>query len=130
MTLMTGGQRRMIFKLKNEKGLDDDTLHSLVYNVTKKNSLKHLTTTDAIKVIENLKGGVNKATYQQQKFIMTLYSDLDFNFEQFKTFMKNKFDINIYEDNFFKDVTKQDASKVIEGMKNLKDRRRKAKKVG
>ncbi len=77
MTLMTGGQRRMIFKLKNEKGLDDDTLHSLVYNVTKKNSLKHLTTTDAIKVIENLKGGVNKATYQQQKFIMTLSSSCE-----------------------------------------------------
>ncbi len=53
MKRMTEKQRRKIFKLAEEYGLDNDLLHTYIFNLVGKNSIKELNIADAGKVIDN-----------------------------------------------------------------------------
>jgi len=56
MAKITIAQMRMIYGLAKKKGMDNDTLHAYIYQLTNKSSLKHLSIMDAKKVIDSLSG--------------------------------------------------------------------------
>ena len=56
MVSISDAQRRKIFKLRTEKGLDDDTLRAYIHSLVGKSSLKELSVRDAISVIDALEG--------------------------------------------------------------------------
>ncbi len=53
MKRMTEKQRRKIFKLAQEYGLDNDLLHTYIFNLTGKKSIKKLNILDAKEVIDS-----------------------------------------------------------------------------
>ncbi len=61
-TPITAPQRRAIFAIAREQGMDNDLLHAAVKAVTKKQSLKDLTKTEARRVIDHLKNPNQSAT--------------------------------------------------------------------
>ncbi len=77
MTKATASQIRKIHALANEVGIDNDTLHSHIYNITKKKSIKELNITDAINVIDSLQTSEKgRMTWKQRRFIFFLFFQL------------------------------------------------------
>ena len=129
MTKITTAQCRKIHALERERGIDSDMLHAHVYSLTKKESLKNLSITEAINVIDSLSGtDTGRITYRQKDFLLKLCIKLKWtddkeqpNIDILNGFIKGQTgapDINW--------LTKKQASKVIEAMKAMaeKDRRK------
>ena len=53
MIKITAAQRRKIFILAKEYGLDNDLLHTYIFNLVGKKSIKKLNVLDAIKIIDS-----------------------------------------------------------------------------
>lgn len=128
MNKMSAAQRRKIFKLAGEKGLDDELLHAYVHSLTGKGSLKDLSIADAIKIIDGLEGekknADNMITDKQRKFIEGLAKEIGwldeengFDRARLNGWIKSKFGT----DNINWLTTKK-ASDVIEGLKAMKER--------
>lgn len=120
---MTSAQRRMIFKLSGERGLDDELLHAFIFNLTGKKSTKELTITEAVKVIDGLSenSGCN-ITFRQIKYIYALAVELGWVDEHGNA---NKAAINRFISKQTRVatvqwLTQQQASSIIEQMKNIK----------
>lgn len=123
MNKMSDGQRRRIFGLRKEKGLDEDTFRAYLFNVTGKSSLKELSIREAITVIDGLEGRPQrpegKITTSQLNYIETLAKKFgwvldsgEVDIKKLTTWVENKF--NISQVNW---LTKKQAQNVIEGLK-------------
>jgi len=123
--MMTGAQRRMIFKLKGENGLDDELFRTFMYSKVKKSSTKDLTIAEAIKIIDALsptKSNVpDRITTKQQKYIEGLAKQYGWVGENNKTDMLrlNGWLAKRYGVNSIIWLTPKNASDAIEGLKAM-----------
>ena len=128
------GQRRMIFKLAREKGLDNDLLHAYIENLTGKASLKYLTIIDARNVIDSLNdnkasGSKGMATFKQRRFIEGLAADIGWVVEGSKKLDRERLNAWLYHRYGISNIrwlTAKKASDAIEGLKAMVKRRREA----
>lgn len=118
---ITDQQRKKLFMLKKEQGLDDEMLHSMIYTITKKEHISELTKTEGIEVINALSlhksqkpRGNNMASNKQMNYIKGLAKDMGWNKTRLNGFIKK---VGGVDDISF--LTKTNASKVIEGLKKL-----------
>ncbi len=123
---ITPGQMKKIHALAKETGMDDDLLHGYVHMLTEKDSLKDLTVSDAMRVIDGMVGKKGYAqgdriSYRQEAFIFTLmkkmgWTDSEGNPDKKRLngFIKKQYGIEDY-----RWLTKGLASKVIEAFKKL-----------
>lgn len=131
MKKITPAQNRKIYMLAREKGIDNDTLHAHIYNITKKDSIKELTIVEAVMVIDSLSGNEQgRMTFRQRSYIMKLAKELKWVIENGKvdndalrSFIKKQVDVPAEQW-----LTQKQASVVIDGMKAIlkKDKERKA----
>lgn len=118
----TSAQLRKIHVLAGERGIDNDTLHTHVFNITKKKSLKELSITDAVKVIDSLKGSeYGRMTWRQKRFIFSLARQLRWldengsvDIKVLRSFIKRQTGMPTEEW-----LTQKAASEVIEAMKAI-----------
>lgn len=79
---ITVNQIKKIHVLAKEHGMDDELLHAYIQTLTKKESLKLLTVSEGIKVIDALEGkaeeptGQTKASRKQMQYIFGLMKKL------------------------------------------------------
>lgn len=118
---ITDQQRKKLFMLKKERGLDDEMLYSMIYTITKKEYISELTKTEGIEVINALSlhksqklRGNNMASNKQMNYIKGLAKDMSWNKARLNGFIKK---VGGVDDISF--LTKTNASKVIEGLKKL-----------
>ncbi len=128
MNKMSDAQRRKIFKLAGEKGLDSEMLHGFIKNLTGKDSMKRLSITEAIKVIDGLEGKKQTAagmiTAKQWKFIEGLAKEIGWvddtggaDEKRLGGWLYSKYGVSAL--NW---LTAKKASDVIEGLKAMKQR--------
>lgn len=133
--MITGEQIKLIWVLARQLGLDSDELHEVVAGITGKHSIKTLSVVEGKDVIEALAragGKVTKkrkprrdlplnvveiVTPKQMRFIKYLEKKLGWNDnpERLKGFIKRTIKKEVVR-------TKQEASKVIEGLKSMAER--------
>ena len=122
MTKATPAQLRKIHVLASEKDIDNDTLHTYVFNITGKKSLKELSITDAVKIIDSIQGNEDgRITWKQKRFIFSLarqlrWLDEDGNTDMkaVRSFIRRQTDIGTEQW-----LTQKQASEVIEAMKAI-----------
>ncbi len=126
MQPITTSQMRKIYAAAREHGLDNDLLHIHLQTVTGKESLKELTMSEAIKLIDSLEGkkgrtGSMQMTEKQFRYINMLMKDLGWMDENGKRDYKrlNGFCSKRYGIDHYRWLTTSMASKVIEGLKNM-----------
>lgn len=118
----TSAQLRKIHVLAGERGIDNDTLHTHVFNITKKKSLKELSITDAVKVIDSIQGNEDgRITWKQKRFIFSLARQLRWldengsvDIKVLRSFIKRQTGMPTEEW-----LTQEQASDVIEAMKAI-----------
>ena len=118
----TSAQLRKIHVLAGERGIDNDTLHTHVFNITEKKSLKELTITEAINVIDSLQGNeYGRMTWRQKRFIFSLARQLRWldengsvDIKVLRSFIKRQTGMPTE-----KWLTQKAASEVIEAMKAI-----------
>lgn len=128
MNQMSGAQRRKIYMLAGEKGLDNDTLHAYIRSLTGKDSMTQLSIKDAIKVIDGLEGKkqttAGMITVKQRKFIEGLAKDIGWvddtggvDEKRLGGWLYTKYGISALTW-----LTTKKASDAIEGLKAMKQR--------
>ena len=128
MNKMSDAQRRKIFKLAGEKGLDSEMLHGFIKNLTGKDSMTQLSIAEAVKVIDGLEGKKQTAagmiTAKQRKFIEGLAKDIGWvndtggvDEKRLGGWLYSKYDVSAL--NW---LTSKKASNAIEGLKAMKQR--------
>ena len=131
MNPITASQMRKIHVLSKERGLDGEMLHSFVYSITRKDSLKKLSIAEAIKVIDSLSGrkytAPGMASESQMRFIYSLMKELGWVDEAGKPdesrlvgFLQERFGISRLEW-----LSSKTASDAIEAFKAMKRREQK-----
>jgi hypothetical protein len=134
---ITDKQLKLIWTLARQLGMDGDLLHSIVFYATGKDSLKKLSALEAAAIIDVLiedgakvkkkrkprrelpENVVELVTGEQIRLIEYLVDQLGWNHpEQLKGFNKKV----IKKERI---ATKQEASKIIEGLKAILNRRQK-----
>ena len=109
-----------------EFNMDDETLHQLVYRETGKESIKLLTVSQAITVIDMIigkkpvAGGKNHLTDKQYGMIIKLSYDLGWNGDEKRI---NGFVCKFPDMKTLQTLTMYQAGKVIEGMKKIRSRK-------
>ncbi|MCL2415801.1 MAG: regulatory protein GemA [Defluviitaleaceae bacterium] len=140
---MSDAQRRMIFRLAKEQGLDEDVLRSYVDSITGKSGLRDLTTQDAIKIIDGLSGtkqvtrpdGKRTISDKQRRYIEGMAKELGWTKENEKG--KTEVDMirlgkwleNKYGCSYVGWLSSKLASDAIEGLKKMAERERKIKEI-
>lgn len=124
MTPITASQMRKIYVTAKERGMDSDLLHIHIQMLTGKESLKQLTISEAVKVIDSLEGKAvseRKMTDKQFWYIQVLMRELGWTDEEGKPDFKrlDGFCSKYYRIDHYKWLTPSVASKVIEGLKNM-----------
>lgn len=128
---ITSGQIRKIYAVANEYGIDRDLLHEIVENETNKEHIKELSFNEAIKVIDRINGKKQSAkpdeehmTYKQEAYIKGLAKDLLWIKQDGTVDEKrlNGFVSKFYGITSYKWLTRTMATKVIEGLKSLKNK--------
>ncbi len=128
---ITPRQIRKIYAASNEYGIDNDLLHEIVSSETKKEHIKELTFEEAVRVIDRIEGKKQSAkpdeehmTYKQEAYIKGLAKDLSWTSEEGTVDEKrlNGFVSKFYGITSYKWLTRTMATKVIEGLKALKNK--------
>lgn len=118
---------KRIYAVARQKGIDNETLHELVYREVSKESIKTLTCTEAYTVIHALEPG-GSAVRQERKGMIT---DKQYNMIVRMSYILgwegNKKRINGFVKKYtgvenVKWLTKYQASNVIEGLKKLEEK--------
>ncbi len=129
MRKITQAQQRKIHALAGELGMDDDLLHSYVSMLAGKDSLKELSLTDAIRVIDGLEAkkgyaAGDRISKRQEYYIFVLMRKLGWTDEngtldkkRLNGFVKKQYGIDDY-----RWMTKGVAGKVIEALKEMDGR--------
>ena len=133
--MITEGQIKLIWVLARQLGMTSDDLHEMIAGATGKDSIKSLSTSEGARVIDSLvRAGarvkrkrqprrdlppniVELLTPKQASFIRYLEKELGWqdNPERLKGFIKRSIKKEVVR-------TKQEAIKVIEGLKNMAER--------
>lgn len=133
--MKTPAQLRRIYGLARERGLDDEMLHSYVYQLTGRESLKELTMKEAARVIGALApaGGytVGGITPRQKEYLLGLAKELgwvgnDGNADMGKL---DEFALRNYKKYAVRWLTVREAGKMIEGLKAIAEKDRQRKRV-
>ena len=133
---ITPAQNRKLHMLAKEYAIDDEMLHAIVFQETKKESIKQLTIMEVVKVIDRIEGRrqvVNSSkehmSYKQEALMKALAKELGWvdasgNLDESRLngFCKKYCGIERY-----KWLSIKLASKIIEGLKNLKKHEDEAK---
>lgn len=133
MAAITQAQKRKIFAVARELGLDNDLLHAVAYGLTQKEHISDLSKTEAALVIDDLERRANRsrdiqlpggrrvalATKEQQWLIWKLVADLgwDDNPKRLEGFCKKYAGVDNPQW-----LTRAQAWRVIEGLKALAGR--------
>ena len=125
---ITSKQRAMIFGLKSKQDISDDTLHKLIYNLTKKSSLTKLTTKEAGLVIDELikkgAGTSHLKTNKQIHYLLDLAKKAGFTTDgKLDEIKLNSWILKYYAVYNYKWLDKSTARKVIEGLKVIIQRK-------
>lgn len=132
-TGITAKQIRKIHALAGERGMDGDLLHAYIHALTKKESLKALTLSEGIRVIDALEGapaelkGQAKASYKQMQYIYGLMGKLGWvtdsgepDTKRLDSFLQSpKAGINLGSHKW---LDRAKASKLIEALKGMSER--------
>ncbi len=122
---ITASQMRKIHVSARERGMDNDLLHIYVSTLTGKDSLRELTISEAVKVIDSLEGRTGdasaKASYKQIGYIHGLMRELGWVREDGKPdedrlngFLRKRCGVD-----HWRWLSRSAASKVIEALKNM-----------
>lgn len=127
---ITLSQLKKIYVLAKERGMDAELLHAHVWNLSKKESIKTLTLSEAIKVIDSLEGvasskpGIAKPSVRQMNYIYGLMKKMGWvnqdgtpDADRLDGFLQNRFQIGSH-----KWLDKNIASKLIEAFKEMSER--------
>lgn len=135
MAAMTKAQRAKIYAVCREQAIDNDLLHELVYAETGCSSLKELSGSQAIRVIDRLEGGATPkgmATARQKRFLTALLREIgwttpegDADLNRLEAFIKSQYKVDS-----LKWLTSKTAGKTIEALKDMKARMKKASLQG
>ncbi len=135
MAAMTKAQRAKIYAVCREQAIDNDLLHELVYAETGCSSLKELSGSQAIRVIDRLEGGSTPkgmATARQKRFLEALLKEIgwttpegDADLNRLEAFIKSRYKVDS-----LKWLTSKAAGKTIEALKDMKARMKKASLQG
>lgn len=121
---MTEKQRRLLFLLAKQRGMDNELLHSYVETQTGKQSITEVTTQEAKTLIDGLqekkqtvKGYI---TEKQLKYVKGLCQCLSWEEKALRQFIEKQYGISNV--NW---LTSKQAAKLIEGLKSIweKDKR-------
>ena len=121
---MTEKQRKLLFVLAKQRGMDNELLHSYIETQTGKQSITEVTTQEAKTLIDGLqekkqtvKGYI---TEKQLKYIKGLCQCLSWEEKALRQFIEKQYGISNV--NW---LTSKQAAKLIEGLKNIweKDKR-------
>lgn len=131
---VTGSQIRKIYATAKELGIDNDMLHTYVFNRTGSQHISTLTVAEANKVIDGLefhrieKEGVipGRASERQQRYILDLAIKLGWQDEpwRLKGYLKKYAKV---EDVTW--LTSRQASNIIEGLKKVIEREGKRREI-
>lgn len=132
MTLATAAQKRKIFMLAGASGMDNELLHSYVYALVRKGSLRELTVAEAVKVIDGLSGKDVRASeparegmsYRQRSYILSLVKKLgwvdgDGEADEYRL---SQFCRKQYNTLHWYNLTRSQAGKAIEALKAMGER--------
>ena len=121
---MTEKQRKLLFVLAKQRGMDNELLHSYVETQTGKQSITEVTTQEAKTLIDGLqekkqtvKGYI---TEKQLKYVKGLCQCLSWEEKALRQFIEKQYGISNV--NW---LTRKQAAKLIEGLKSIweKDKR-------
>lgn len=123
MTLISHPQMKKIYALAREKQMDSDTLHELVHVVTGSDSIKALSSQQAVNVIDRLTGGKATggagSTQRQRNMIETLTKEIgmDSDPRRLRRFLEKQHGVS-----HPKYLNQKQASQTIEALKSMKRR--------
>lgn len=130
----TAAQLRKIHALAGERGMDDDLLHEYVYAQVQVKSLKELTVSQAITVIDVLEGSRSPKgwiTGKQSKYIEALAVQIGWvtgsgtvDMDRLNGFLKKQVDRE-----GLRKLSSREASEIIEALKGMKARKEKKEHV-
>ncbi len=121
---MTEKQRRLLFLLAKQRGMDNELLHSYVETQTGKQSITEVTTQEAKVLIDGLQEKKQTAkgyiTEKQLKYVKGLCQCLSWEEKALRQFIEKQYGISNV--NW---LTSKQAAKLIEGLKSIweKDKR-------
>ena len=121
---MTEKQRKLLFVLAKQRGMDNELLHSYVETQTGKQSITEVTTQEAKTLIDNLQEKKQTAkgyiTEKQLKYVKGLCQCLSREEKALRQFIEKQYGISNV--NW---LTSKQAAKLIEGLKSIweKDKR-------
>lgn len=130
MAGITPAQKRKIWLLARENGMDEELLHLYVSQLTGKDSIRKLTIMEAVTVIDALEGKsgnqpADHMTKKQEHYLVSLAKELGMTDEAGKLdekrldgFCRSRYNVMRYSW-----LTKSQASKVIEGLKSMLERK-------
>ena len=132
MNKMSDAQRGKIFKLRSQLGIDDDTLHSHIYSLVGKSSIKDLSVRDAITVIDALLGKRKSSpapgmASDAQKHIITEYAKEYGYVDEYGELREEQLNIWLHKKfkaSHMRFLTSKKASDAIEGLKKMVKRKR------
>lgn len=132
MAMASAAQKRKIFMLANASGMDDELLHSYVYALVHKDSLRKLTVMEAVRVIDGLSGkDVRSAepkregmSYRQKAYIQSLAKRLGWVDEDgaLDEYRLSQFCRKQYNVLHWHNLTRSKAAKAIEALKAMAER--------
>lgn len=132
---MTKAQRAKIYAVCREQAIDNDLLHELIYAETSCNSLKELSSWQAICVIDRLEGRSTPkgmVTAKQKHFIEALLKEIGWRLEdgsadwsRLEAFIRQQYKVDS-----LKWLTSKTAGMAIEALKDMKSRMKKASLQG
>ena len=121
---MTEKQRKLLFLLAKQRGMDNELLHSYVETQTGKQSITEVTTQEAKVLIDGLQEKKQTAkgyiTEKQLKYVKGLCQCLSWEEKALRQFIEKQYGISNV--NW---LTSKQAAKLIEGLKSIweKDKR-------
>ncbi len=115
---MTEKQRKLLFVLAKQRGMDNELLHSYVETQTGKQSITEVTTQEAKTLIDNLQEKKQTAkgyiTEKQLKYVKGLCQCLSWEEKALRQFIEKQYGISNV--NW---LTSKQAAKLIEGLKSI-----------
>lgn len=115
---MTEKQRRLLFLLAKQRGMDNELLHSYVETQTGKQSITEVTTQEAKVLIDGLQEKKQTAkgyiTEKQLKYVKGLCQCLSWEEKALRQFIEKQYGISNV--NW---LTSKQAAKLIEGLKSI-----------
>ena len=135
MTMATAAQKRKIWMLASQTGMDEELLHSYIFALVHKDSIRKLNIREAVRIIDGLSGKDVRSlepqregmSYKQERYIRHLAGELGWVTEDGALDEKrlDAFCRAQYSTLYFRNLTRSKACKCIEAMKEMIRRQQK-----